>query len=306
MAHHTKNAPLPAFGAEESPYCPYDSARVVVLPVPYEGTVSYGRGAAQGPRAILEASTQLEQYDEELDWCVDSVGLHTLPALKLERLTPAKVTAAIHKAALGPARDGKFLLTLGGEHSITHGVLAALLEAREGRPFSVLQIDAHADLRQRYNGTPHSHACVMARAHDLGLRLVQVGIRAVCEEERSFMREQGLEPQVFWDHTLAARPEAEWIEDAVSRLEADVYLTVDVDGLDPAIMPATGTPVPGGLGWHTALHLLRRAAESRHVIGADVMELAPMSGHHAPNFLAARLAYKMLGYSLRGEHGRNT
>lgn len=289
--------PYPSFAGEDARPCTYAEARVAVLPVPYEGTVSYGGGAAAGPRALLEASAQLEMYDEELDTCVDAVGLHTLPPVDCAGAAPEGVMERIHAAALGPLRDGKFLVTLGGEHSISYGVFTAQQAVRT-RPFSLLQIDAHADLRPSYQGTPHSHACIMARAHDLGLPFVQVGIRALSAEERGFLRRTGLEANVFWAHTLAERPDDGWMDEVVERLGEDVYVTLDVDGLDPTIMPATGTPVPGGLGWYTTLRLLRRVARRRRIVGCDITELAPIPGQHAPDFLAARLVYKLIGYAL--------
>jgi agmatinase len=291
----------PSFAGPDAHPCTYDEARVAVLPVPYEGTVSYGTGAARGPRALLEASAQLEMYDEELDRRIDRWGLTTLPPVDCSPAAPEEIMARIYWSALKPVRDGKLLLTLGGEHSVSYGVWKALKEVR-GKPFSILQIDAHADLREQYGGTPHSHASIMARAHEMGLRFVQVGIRAVSEEERLFLRRKSLERNVYWAHEIAEQTDERWIADAVERLEGDVYLTVDLDGLDPAIMPATGTPVPGGLGWYTALRLLKRAAKRHRVIGMDVVELAPIAGQPASDFLAARLAYKMIGYAFQRQN----
>ncbi len=299
----------PLFGSSDLRAVSYDEARTVVLPVPYEGTVSYGAGAAQGARAILEASAQLERYDEELDWCIDEAGIFTLPAVLPPAVAPPSggaeaVMAAIHRAALGPAREGKLLCGLGGEHSISYGFFTALLEAR-GRPFSILQIDAHADLRDTYQGSPHSHACIMARAHELGLPFVQVGIRSLSAPEREFLRTAGLEQNVFWAHEIAASASSMagegWMDEVVARLGGEVYLTVDIDGLDPGLAPATGTPEPGGLGWYTVLRLLRKVAGAKRVIGLDLTELAPVEGLHAPDYMAARLVYKMIGYALMGE-----
>jgi agmatinase len=289
----------PPFAGDDAQPCTYAQARVVVLPVPYEGTVSYGHGTGEGPRAILAASAQLEMYDEELDRRIDAVGLHTLPPVDCAG-TPEQVMARIHAAALPPLRDGKFLLTLGGEHSISYGVFTAQQAART-RPFSLLQIDAHADLRHSYEGTVHSHASIMARAHELGLPFVQVGIRALCAEERAFLRERGLEGNVFWGHDVAARADDAWMDAVVERLGPEVYVTLDVDGLDPSIMPATGTPVPGGLGWYATLRLLRKVAARRRIVGADLTELAPVPGQHAPDFLVARLAFKLIGYAFERE-----
>ena len=325
---------FPPFCGADRHVVGYPQARVCVLPVPYEGTVTYGAGASRGPRAILEASAQLEMWDEELERRIDRAGIFTLPPVSagpdetgpnetgpveigpveigligsgiVQTRTdePERMMERIHAAALPAIRDGKLLITLGGEHSISYGVFTALLEAR-GTKFTILQIDAHADLRPTYGGTPHSHACIMARAHDLGLSFVQVGIRSCSEAERNFMRSAGLERNVFWAHRIAAEPAQDWIEAVVRRLVAlgdeDVYITVDLDALDSALMPATGTPEPGGLGWYPLLRLLRRISEGRRVIGCDVTELAPIPGLHAPDFLAARLTYKLMGYALHNE-----
>jgi agmatinase len=298
MTPHPSSEAYPAFAGPDAQPFTYEQARVAVLPVPYEGTVSYGGGAARGPRAILEASAQLEMYDEELDRRVDQWGLFTLPPVDCSPAPPAEIMERITRAALPPFRDGKLLLTLGGEHSISYGAFKALREAR-GKGFSILQIDAHADLRDSYGGTPYSHASVMARAYELGLPFVQVGIRALCEEERLFLRRKGIDRNVFWAHEIAQQTDDQWIVDVAERLEGDVYVTVDLDGLDPAIMPATGTPVPGGLGWYTTLKLIKRVCRRHRVIGMDVVELAPIPDQHASDFLAARLAFKLVGYAFQ-------
>ena len=297
--------PTPLFGGGDARRCSYAEARVAVLPVPYEGTVSYGAGASGGPRAILAASAQLEMYDEELDCEIDAAGLFTLPPVEPKTgEPPEKLMERIHAAALPPARDGKLLATLGGEHSISYGVWSALLEARGGRPFSLLQLDAHADLRDTYGGTPHSHASIMARAHGLGLPFVQVGLRSISAPERAFLRTNALEDNVFWAHRIALEtdarePDARWMEAVVDKLGEEVYVTIDLDVLDPAIMPATGAPEPGGLDWRTTIALLQKVTGLRRVIAFDLTELAPIAGLHAPDFLAARLAFKLMGLALR-------
>ncbi|MBI4081068.1 MAG: agmatinase [Candidatus Lambdaproteobacteria bacterium] len=294
-------ASLPAFAAPDARVVPYAEARVAILPVPYEGTISYGGGTARGPAAILAASGQLEMYDEELDWCVDEVGFATLPPVGCAGATPEEAMRRIHAAAREPLGAGKLLVALGGEHSLSYGVWTALLERRAGRPFSLLQIDAHADLRPSYGGTPYSHASIMARAHELGLPFVQVGIRALSVEERQFLRKTGLERNVFWAHDICARSDLGWIEKVVARLGPEVYITCDIDGLDGMLMPATGTPVPGGLGWYPALRLLRAVSARRRIVGLDLTEFAPLPGLHAADFLAARLVYKMIGYATVGD-----
>jgi agmatinase len=297
----------PPFCGQDRKVVDYSAARVAVLPVPYEGTVSYGRGAVLGPRAILEASDQLEMYDEELDRRIDDVGIFTLPPVDPGEAPPEDVMARIRAAALPALRDGKLLLTLGGEHSISYGIWSGLREIL-GRPFAILQVDAHADLRPEYHGTPHSHASIMARAHDLGLPFVQVGIRALSQEEREFLRKTGLERNVFWAHESAWTRPAEWVPRVVERLLSfgarELYISVDIDGLDPSLVPSTGTPVPGGLGWHETLWLLRLAAQSLPVAACDLTELAPVAGQPASDFLAARLAYKLVGYALERERKR--
>ncbi|MDH4120496.1 MAG: agmatinase [Deltaproteobacteria bacterium] len=284
--------------------CAFDQARVVVLPIPYEGTVSYLHGASQGPGAVLAASDQLEMYDDELDLNPDQAGVFTLPPVAALP-QPEDMMKAIHQAALPSLRAGKLLLGLGGEHSVSYGLFTAHLEAgtagAPGQPFSVLQIDAHGDLRQEYHGSPFSHACIMARALDLGLSLVQVGIRAVCQEERNLLRSRGLEENVFWARTIAAQTDDRWMDQVIARLGPKVYITVDVDGFDPSVFPGTGTPVPGGLGWHQGLRLLRKVAQARRVIGMDIVEVSPQPPAVISEFNAALLAYKMIGYALEQE-----
>lgn len=286
----------PRFGGDDARRVDYAGARCAILSAPYEGTVSYAGGTAQGPLAILEASANLEMYDEELDRGIDQVGLYTLPPVDTSQGSPEAVMQRIHDAALPPLRDGKLLVTLGGEHSVSHGPFTALREVL-GRPFSILQLDAHADLRPSYRGQRHSHACIMARAHDLGLPFVQVGIRSLSAEERRFLRDTGLEERVFWMHRLAQMQDDAWMDEVLALLTDPVYVTIDIDGLDPGLVPTTGTPEPGGLGWYQTLRLLRRVAERFHIPAFDLTELAPAPGFHAPDFLAARLVYKLIGYA---------
>jgi len=267
-----------------------DRARYVVLPVPYEGTVSYAAGTAAGPVAIIEASTQVELYDEELGAECVAAGVATLPPVEPAD-DPAAMMDRVRAAAEPLMRQGKFVLALGGEHSITVALVAAAREA--WGEVSVLHVDAHADLRDTYGGTPHSHACVMRRVLDITPHLVQVGVRSVSKEEVDACPEQVarfITPQVIED-------DPNWVERALERLTDRVYVTVDVDGLDPSIAPGVGTPEPGGLTWRQVLRLLRRVASEREVVAADVVETCPIPGQNLTEFVAARLAYKIIAYT---------
>ncbi len=267
-----------------------ETARYAVLPIPYEGTVSYKTGTAAGPAAIIDASTQVETFDEELRGEFFAAGIATFPAIP-----PAddvdeqmrRVRAAAERIILG----GKFLLALGGEHSIT----APLVDAAQAvhGPVSVLQIDAHADLRDSYDGTRHSHAAVMRRVLELTGSICQVGIRNFSREEFDDCPEQVaafITPQ-----TIAEDPN--WVERAVGELREQVYLTIDIDALDPAIAPGTGTPEPGGLTWAQTLALVRAVCTQRRVVAADIVEVRPIPPNHVTEFLAARLAYKIIAYT---------
>ena len=258
-----------------------------VLPVPLEATVSYAGGTAHGPQAILEASDQLELWDGES--IPAELGIHTWPAVDCTG-SPEEVNDRIGRAVDDILDRGGMPVLLGGEHTVTYGALEAL--KRRFGTFGIIQFDAHADLRDSYEDSIWSHACVMRRAvKDLGLPLAQFGVRAMCLEEAEARKEHGV---TFHDAaTLAGQglpaallpPDFPW----------QVYLTFDVDGLDPSIMPATGTPVPGGLGWYQALEIAQRTLAGRKVVGFDVVELAPVAGMHAADFAAARLTYALMG-----------
>ena len=267
----------------------FDRARVVILPIPLDRTTSYVPGTRNGPHEILVASSHMELWDEETETDVHSVGIFTLPEMELPYSSMDDVVREIRRVAAEIINRGKFPVILGGEHSITGPVVAAVAARHPG--LSVLQLDAHADLRDTYMGTPHNHACAMRRALEYA-RCTQVGIRSLSPEEAQAA--PTLPTEIFYDFNM--RQHDDWIERIVDSLSETVYITIDVDGFDPAIMPATGTPEPGGLGWYEALALLRRVIESRNVVGCDVVELSPIAGNVAPNFLCARLVYKILSY----------
>jgi len=272
----------------------FDGARVVILPIPLDRTTSYVGGTRNGPHEILVASSHMEIWDEETESDVSTVGIYTLPEMEFPFASLDEVTSEIRRVASEIINRDKFPVFLGGEHSITGPIVAAMAQKYSG--LSVLQIDAHADLRDHYMGTPHSHACAMRRALEYA-RATQVGIRSLSPEEAAAV--PTLSTAIFYDFNM--RDDADWIERVVDSLTEHVYITIDVDGFDPAIMPATGTPEPGGLSWYEALKLLRRVVERRTVVGCDVVELSPMPGHVAPNFLCAKLIYKILSYRFGAE-----
>jgi agmatinase len=274
----------------------FEQAAAVILPVPYEATTSYGGGTSRGPEAIIEASRYIELYDQELDTEPYDVGVATLPALELTGAGPEAALGELREAyeRVLDAAEGKFVITLGGEHSISSAPILAWADrlAAEGRRLTVLQFDAHTDLRPEYEGSAYSHASVMHRVHEQ-VDLVAVGIRALTREERELARSSDNIHLFLADdiHTGEA-----WMDDVLARLGEDVYISFDVDCFDPALVPATGTPEPGGLQWYPVMRLLRRVFRERNVRACDIVELAPIPGFHAPDFLVAKLVYKMIGY----------
>ncbi|MCH2173743.1 agmatinase [Myxococcota bacterium] len=268
----------------------YARARVVVLPLPYEGTVSYGTGTSRGPAAIIAASQQVEGWDEELDRETWRVGIATAEPVPPHRGSSLEEIERIAERAREIVADDKFVVGLGGEHTVSLGLIRALKERHPG--LSVLQIDAHLDLRDEYDGTAHSHATVMRRVRELGCKIVCCGARAFDREEWEYARAQDI--RVFRARELGQS--TAFVEDAVAALEDPVFVTVDLDGFDPSVAPSTGTPEPGGLGYAQVLELLRVVGERKRVVGCDVVELAPDGVNHHSDLLAARVAYKMMGY----------
>jgi agmatinase len=276
----------------------FETARAVILPVPYESTTSYGGGTSRGPAAILEASRYIELYDQELDAEPYEVGIATLPALSLTGAGAEQAMRELREAydALLDAGRDRFVIVLGGEHSISSAPVLSWADRIDDGRLTVLQFDAHTDLRPEYEGTAYSHASVMARVADR-TDLVAVGIRAMTREEREFARKSDNIHIFLADdiHTGEA-----WMDDVMARLGDRVYISFDVDCFDPALVPSTGTPEPGGLQWYPVLKLLRRVFRERDVLAADVVELAPIPGLAAPDFLVAKLIYKMIGYRFAG------
>ena len=278
-------------GIDEARYSSMDSSSILILPVSYEGTVSYGTGTGSGAMAIVDASRNMELYEEETNTEPYKLGIHTLPELTA-RETPAAMMDDLYSYSKRMLELDKFMCMLGGEHSVSAPIIKAHSEKYDN--LSVLQIDAHADLRDNYDGTPHSHASIMARVvKDLRLPSVQVGIRSISADEARSLND-GLPTRIFWARDIVGR--TDWIKDAIHGLTENVYLTIDIDGLDPSIVPTTGTPEPGGLGWYETLTLIRELAENRRVVGMDLVEYSYVPSYDSPAFLCAKLVYKSLAY----------
>jgi agmatinase len=275
------------FFESEIPVLKPEQARFHVVPVPYEKTVSYGHGTALGPDAIIEASSQLERFDGTSD--PGAEGIYTWPAIDCSG-KPEKVVDDIAATVAKILKMKKIPVALGGEHTVTWGVIKGYLDAGI-KDFGVVQIDAHADLRDAYEGDKYSHASVMRRVVEAGVPLVQLGNRAYCEEEKEARKK----------HKVVSFDADQIVPKAISTIKLPakfpkkVFFTLDVDGMDPSVLPATGTPVPGGLGWYQTLGLFESVARQRRIIGFDVMEFAPIPNFHAFDFAAAMLTYKLMG-----------
>ncbi|GBD06917.1 N(1)-aminopropylagmatine ureohydrolase [bacterium HR21] len=278
----------------EPEYSELERAHIVIVPAPYEYRTSFGKGTAQGPAALLAASAHVETYDEEYDreLCYE-LGLATLKPIPLDSLRDEAAVAAVEAVVEELLRRGKFVVTLGGEHTIALAPIRAHFRAFP--QMSLLQLDAHADLRQTYEGSPYSHACVMARVLEFfpPERLVQVGLRAISREEADSIRRAGI--CTVFAHCIRTGNAQGWEERVLERLGSEVYITLDVDVLDPAQMPATGTPEPNGLWYHEVISFLQRIRQSgRRIVGFDLVEFAPIPGLHHAAMTAARLVYKVL------------
>lgn len=279
------------FAGLSGKYTDYKNAAIAVLPVPYDATSTWIRGSEKGPEALLEASVALEWYDIETRTQVYEKGIHTCPPV-LEDTTPEVLCEAVRKNVSQLFDDGKFPVTIGGNHTVGIGTVRAAAEHYEN--LTVLQLDAHSDLRSTYEGSELNHACVMYQAKQL-CPITQVGIRSMCDEEVAYYDPE----RIFFAHKILF--EKNWKEKAVRTLSENVYITIDLDVFDPSIMPSTGTPEPGGLGYYDVLHFLRTVFELRNVVGFDVVELCPNQINKAPDFLAARLIYQLMTYKFKDE-----
>lgn len=279
----------------EKKYSNYKNSQIVVLSVPLEKTVSYGKGTSKGPEEILKASHYVEFYDEEQkrELCFEK-GICTLKPMNLQKLSIEKALQKVHKEVAKHIDEGKFVVTLGGEHSLSAAPIMAFNERFPN--LSILQIDAHSDLRDSYEGSKYSHASVMARVAEFNSNIVQVGIRAQCIDEVELKQKKGI--KTFYAREIKMGMYGEnWHELIVNNLTENVYITFDVDGLDPSLLPATGTPEPGGLFWDETMNLLKSVGTEKNIVGFDVVELAPTKYHPSSNFVAAKLVYKMMNYA---------
>ena len=272
----------------------YETSKAVILPITNEKTTTYLKGTAMGPEAIINASRNMEIYDEELGKNIFEVGICTLEPLIIDK-NPEDMIDDVFENVKKLINDKKFVIVVGGEHSITPGIVKAM--TGKNNDLSILQLDAHTDLREEYGGTKFNHACAMKRSFEFTKNIVPVGIRSLCDEEAGFIKTNNL--KIFWAKDIFDNDD--WIDEAVSKLSKNVYITLDLDVLDPSIMPSTGTPEPGGLYYYQLLKLLKKVFIERNVVGFDVVELCPNENNVSPDFTAAKIIYKMIGYKFNNK-----
>jgi len=274
------------FGGIEEKYASAENALVYLQSIPYDGTSTWGKGANNGFEAFLDAAENMELYDIETDSEVYKRGIHLLPTITEDRSAEA-MFKAVYKSTQELLKTDKFLTFFGGEHSVSIGILKAYYEKYPN--ITILQLDAHADLRASYLGTPYNHACAVHEASKHA-NLIQVGIRSMDVCEKQYINTD----KVFFAEDIYQQ--TDWMDKAIGLMTKQVYITIDLDAFDPSIMPATGTPEPGGLDWNTTIRFLRKVFNKKQVLGFDLVELAPIEGLKAPQFLASKLYYKMLSY----------
>jgi agmatinase len=292
--HEGTFLPQEVFAGLEPPYSAFKQARIVVLPVPYDSTSEWRSGSRHGPQAIINASQYLELYDLELDREIYKVGISTLARLEPVLSSPQDMIDKVYDVVKGLIQKEKFVVLLGGEHSLSLGAVRAFQEAFP--TLSVLQLDAHADLRDEYLGTRYGQACIMRRILEV-CPISQAGVRSLSWEERQFATQNKL--KLFYMPELTSNPAS--VDRIVDSLSEDVYVTIDVDVLDPCVMPAVGTPEPDGMSWRQILDILESVTLHKHVVGFDLMEFCPGEGPHSCAFLLAKLAYKLIGCAVPQE-----
>jgi len=277
------------FGALQGELADYDKAKVIMLPVPFDATTSYKSGTRDGPHAIIDASRYVEFYDEEAKKNFSEIGICTLD--EMEVANDAKATIdRVYEVTKTILDDGKKFVMLGGEHSLTSGAVRAFKEKYDN--LSVLHLDAHADMADENSESKWDHGCTARRVYEI-CPIVLAGIRSLDGEQAEFMKKEKI--PVFFAHEIFTSKNDDWMDEAISKLTDTIYLTIDLDALDPSLMPSVGTPQPGGFQWFTLLKFLRKLARTKNVVGFDLMELMPIPGLHAPNFTAAKLTYKLIG-----------
>jgi len=274
------------YAGVEGDWSAYEKARILLQSIPYDGTSTWGKGADEGFEAFLDATDNMELYDIETASEVYQQGVHILDPIR-EKDSPEALFQAVYDKTQELLKTDKYLTFFGGEHSISIGIIKAFYERYDN--LTVLQLDAHTDLRPEYHGSPYNHACAVYDASQ-HCNLVQVGIRSMDIEEKQYIQAGNC----FFAQDMYGHER--WMQESIDRMTDNVYLTIDLDAFDPSIMPATGTPEPGGMGWYETLKYLRRVFREKNVVGFDIVELAPEAAHKASNFLAAKLYYKLLSY----------
>lgn len=277
------------FGGIEKKYSNYKDSKIVILPVPFDETSTWIKGSDKGPAAIIGASKNMELYDIQADSEVYKEGIFT--SRKISANNPAAMVSKVYQKVRGLLADKKFVVVLGGEHSVSVGAIRA--HAEKYPDLSVLHLDAHSDRRDEYGGSKYNHACAMARAEEMVNNVISAGIRSLDSSELKNIKKD----KIFFAHDIHNKKS--WIKKAVSMLSEKVYITIDLDVFDPGIMPSTGTPEPGGLGWYQVMELLEETAKRKEIVGFDVVELCPNKINKAPDFLAAKLVYRLLSCALK-------
>ncbi len=282
--YNLKNKPPDNFCALPLKYSSYKNSDIVILPVPFDKTSSWIKGSAKGPGAIINASGNMELYDIETGSEVYKRGIHT--AKEVSSRTAGELIDKVNKKVKQLIDDGKFIVVLGGEHTVSLGSIKAHIEYYKNT--SILHLDAHSDMRDSYESNKYSHACVMARTKEITDNIISVGIRSMDRGELKNIDEKN----IFYASDI--RKSKDWIKKVTKKLSGNVYISIDLDVFDPSIMPSTGTPEPGGPGWYDILDLLENVSKHKRIIGFDVVELCPSKGNAAPDFLAAKLIYRLL------------
>ena len=280
------------FGDIQEDLASFKKAKACIIQAPYEGDLSYGRGTSKAPQAIIDASINMELFDDELQSETYKMGIFTSPPVEFEAdSTPEKAIEKVKEAVKFVLKSGKFPVILGGEHSVTIGALKAAKE--EFSDVSVLHLDAHYDLRDEYKGSKYNHACIARRLQEI-CPVTEVGVRSLSKEEKDFLNTSPENVKVMSVYDILEMPD--WKKEVSRFLTDTIYITIDLDVFDPALIPSVGTPEPGGIGWYEFLDLLKIIAKDKKVVGFDVVELSPKEGFIAPDFLAAKLIYRLLGY----------